>query len=78
MIKYFLCFFLVLTQLFAAAQQPAYKNKNLSPGVRAKDLLSRMTLDEKAMQIKLYNFCLQQSKIIFCIYENKWEDYSEH
>jgi beta-glucosidase len=35
---------------FAVAQQPAYKNKNFSPEARAKDLLSRMNLDEKAMQ----------------------------
>jgi beta-glucosidase len=32
------------------AQQAPYKNKNLSPEVRAKDLLGRMTLDEKVMQ----------------------------
>jgi beta-glucosidase len=32
------------------SQQPAYKNKNLSPEARAKDLLARMNLDEKVMQ----------------------------
>lgn len=32
---------------FAVAQPPAYKNKNLSPEARAKDLVSRMNLDEK-------------------------------
>jgi len=32
------------------AQTPAYKNKTLSPELRAKDLLGRMTLDEKIMQ----------------------------
>ena len=34
------------------AQQPAYKNKSLSPEVRTKDLLSKMTLDEKIMQLQ--------------------------
>jgi beta-glucosidase len=34
------------------AQQPAYKNKNLSPEERTKDLLSRMTVDEKIMQLQ--------------------------
>ncbi|RYY98354.1 MAG: beta-glucosidase [Chitinophagaceae bacterium] len=32
------------------AQQPAYKNKSLTPEVRAKDLLRRMNLDEKVAQ----------------------------
>ena len=32
------------------AQQAPYKNSKLSPEARAKDLLSRMTLDEKLMQ----------------------------
>ncbi|WP_346860832.1 glycoside hydrolase family 3 N-terminal domain-containing protein [uncultured Draconibacterium sp.] len=35
-----------------SAQQPAYKNKNLSPRERAKDLLSRMTLEEKIAQMQ--------------------------
>src|SRR5258708_39058852 len=49
-------FFLLLVsalgglQLAAFSQQPAYKNKKLSPDARAKDLLGRMTLDEKVMQ----------------------------
>jgi beta-glucosidase len=34
------------------SQQAAYKNKNLSPEERTKDLLSRMTLDEKLMQMQ--------------------------
>jgi beta-glucosidase len=34
----------------AFSQQPAYKNKNLLPEARAKDLLKRMNLDEKVMQ----------------------------
>jgi len=32
------------------SQAPAYKNKSLSPEARAKDLVGRMTLDEKVMQ----------------------------
>ncbi|MBD0286387.1 MAG: glycoside hydrolase family 3 C-terminal domain-containing protein [Flavisolibacter sp.] len=39
-------------QLITFSQQPAYKNKNLSPEARTKDLLSRMTLDEKLMQMQ--------------------------
>lgn len=34
------------------AQSPAYKNRNLSPEARAKDLLPKMTLDEKLMQLQ--------------------------
>jgi beta-glucosidase len=45
-------------QPVAFSQQPAYKNKNLSPEARAKDLLSRMTLDEKLMQMQ----CIWQQK----------------
>jgi beta-glucosidase len=44
------------------AQIPSYKNKNLSPEVRAKDLLSRMTLDEKAMQTQC--LWIQKSRIL--------------
>ena len=53
---------LQLLGLLATAQQPAYKNKNLSPDARAKDLLGRMTLDEKVMQTQ----CLwgEKSKIL--------------
>ncbi len=49
-------------QLEAFAQQPAYKNKNLSPEARAKDLISRMTLDEKLMQTQC--FWAQKASII--------------
>ncbi len=44
------------------AQQPPYKNRNLSPEARAKDLLARMTLDEKVAQTQ----CLwaQKSRIL--------------
>ena len=47
--------------LNAFSQQPLYKNKNLSPEARAKDLLSRMTLDEKVMQT--HCFWIQKSKV---------------
>lgn len=44
------------------SQQAAYKNKNLSPEERTKDLLSRMTLDEKIMQMQ----CIwSQKSVIF-------------
>jgi beta-glucosidase len=42
----------------AEAQQPAYKRRELSPEARAKDLVARMTLDEKVMQLQ----CLWQDK----------------
>ncbi len=49
---------------FAGAAQtlPAYKNKNLSPEQRAKDLLSRMTLDEKIRQTQC--LWIQKSRIL--------------
>jgi hypothetical protein len=68
MIKYFFCFVFVLTKLFADAQlatpggQAPYKNKNLSPEARAKDLLSRMNLDEKVMQTQC--LWIQKSRIL--------------
>ncbi len=49
-------------QLVAFSQAPAYKNKNLSPDVRAKDLLKRMTLDEKIMQMQC--LWIQKSRIL--------------
>ena len=45
---------LQMASLFAVAQQPVYKNKNLSPEVRAKDLVGRMNLDEKVMQTQCF------------------------
>jgi beta-glucosidase-like glycosyl hydrolase len=48
--------------LMPCAQQPAYKNKNLSPEVRAKDLLGRMNLDEKVMQTQC--LWIQKSRIL--------------
>src|ERR1043165_10166171 len=56
-----LCLAAFSLQLTAFSQQPAYKNKNLSPEARTKDLLSRMTLDEKLMQLQ----CIWQQKSAF-------------
>src|SRR5215510_7914853 len=59
-------FFLLLAacsmQLMAFKQQPLYKNKTLSPEVRAKDLLSKMNLDEKVMQTQC--LWIQKSSIL--------------
>lgn len=53
---------LSLSSVVAIAQQtPVYKNKNLSPEVRAKNLLGRMTLDEKIMQTQC--LWIQKSRI---------------
>src|SRR5262245_32897960 len=49
---------LQMASLSSFAQTTAYKNKSLSPEQRAKDLLKRMTLDEKVMQTQ----CLWGSK----------------
>lgn len=53
---------LQLISLVTIAQQPAYRNKNLSPEARAKDLLKRMTLDEKVMQTQC--LWIQKSQIL--------------
>ncbi len=59
MIRIFLAIvFIICRPSFLHAQQPPYKNKNLSPAVRAKDLLTKMTVDEKLMQLQ----CLWQQK----------------
>lgn len=51
--KIFVVFFITTClQLVSYAQPPVYKSKKLSPEIRAKDLLSRMTLDEKLMQLQ--------------------------
>ncbi|MEO8110733.1 MAG: glycoside hydrolase family 3 N-terminal domain-containing protein [Ginsengibacter sp.] len=55
----FLAFFCIKHATFS--QQPAYKNKKLSPEARTKDLVSRMTLDEKLMQLQ----CIWQQKSTF-------------
>src|SRR5579862_9797869 len=56
----FLAFLCMLSSVFP--QKPAYKNKNLSPEARARDLLARMTLDEKAMQAQC--LWIQKSQIL--------------
>jgi beta-glucosidase len=43
---------LTLIPLVAFSQEFAYKNKELSPEARAADLISRMTADEKIMQLQ--------------------------
>ena len=53
---------LQMVSLFSIAQQPIYKNKTLSPEARAKDLLSKMTLDEKLMQMQC--LWIQKSRIL--------------
>ncbi len=59
MIRFFLAIvFIIYGSSFLHAQPPLYKNKNLSPAVRAKDLLAKMTVDEKLMQLQ----CLWQQK----------------
>jgi len=45
---------LLLAMQALHAQQPAYKNKDLSPEARAKDLLQRMNVDEKLMQTQCF------------------------
>jgi beta-glucosidase len=53
-------------QLAAFSQTPVYKNKNLSPEARAKDLLSKMNLDEKVMQTQ----CLVDPEINY--FKQQW------
>lgn len=60
--QYFLSIGLLALLVTAQAQQPAYKNSKLSPQVRAMDLLSRMTLDEKIMQTQC--LWIQKSRIL--------------
>jgi beta-glucosidase len=53
---------IVFRTSLAFSQQVPYKNKHLSPEARAKDLLQRMTLDEKLAQLQ----CLwTQKSLIF-------------
>src|ERR1700741_5245143 len=62
MIKTFLFVIVMSSFSIVAAQQSAYKNKNLTPGARAKDLLGKMTLDEKLMQTQC--LWIQKSRIL--------------
>lgn len=52
------------------AQQYPYKNSHLSPQARAKDLLTRMTLDEKLMQMQ----CLWGEKSTFLTKEGGFDE----
>ncbi len=61
-IKYILSVFCFFCATISFAQQPVYKNKNLSPEVRAKNLLSLMTMDEKLMQMQC--LWIQKSRIL--------------
>lgn len=70
MTRYYLSLAFLLSIGVTNAQQPPYKNKNLSPEARAKDLLGRMTLDEKAMQTQC--LWIQKSQIL-----NKDGDFDE-
>jgi beta-glucosidase len=47
-------FVLLLASASGRAQEPAYLNTSLSPQERAHDLVSRMTLEEKAAQLEDY------------------------
>jgi beta-glucosidase len=60
--KYCLLFAGLLCSGLAWSQAPAYKNKNLSPEARAKNLVSLMTLDEKIMQTQC--LWIQKSRIL--------------
>ena len=50
-IKYFLFFIVIATLVSAQEDIPAYKNLNLSFEQRAKDLVERMTVEEKVSQL---------------------------
>ena len=57
-----LLFMLMALSFFAHAQLPAYKNNNLSPEIRAKNLLNKMTVDEKLIQLQC--LWLQKTRIL--------------
>ncbi len=52
MIARIICVLLLASPLFAQSQPAAYLNPSLPADVRAKDIVSRMTLDEKAAQLE--------------------------
>ena len=62
MIRYYIIVFALVQSFFVHAQQQAYKNKTLSPDARAKDLIGKMTTDEKLMQLQC--FWSQKSTVI--------------
>jgi beta-glucosidase len=47
-----------MTKKFRAGKKPGYKDSRLPAAARVKDLLARMTLDEKAAQM----MCMWQEK----------------
>ena len=53
-------FVLLLASSLGRAQEPAYLNPSLSPQERAHDLVSRMTLEEKAAQLEDYATAIPQ------------------
>lgn len=65
--RYFILAVVAIPMMTLHAQQPAYKNKTLSPEARAKDLLGRMTLDEKVMQTQC--LWIQKSRILDAQYD---------
>ncbi len=56
------CLLVTIASVQVFAQQLPYKNKSLSPEQRAKDLLPRMNLDEKVMQLQC--LWIQKSTIL--------------
>ncbi len=50
--RFFASLSLLACATLALAQQPVYQDTQLSPAARAHDLVSRMTLDEKASQLE--------------------------
>ncbi len=60
--KIFFAIVLFAYSCVAAAQNIPYKNKTLSPQARTKDLLARMTTDEKLMQLQC--MWISKSKIL--------------
>ena len=54
--KFLLVMLMIATIFFGYAQQPLYKNKIASTENRVKDLVKRMNLDEKILQLNQFTF----------------------
>jgi len=54
--KFLLVMLMIATIFFGYAQQPLYKNKIASTENRVKDLVKRMTLEEKILQLNQFTF----------------------
>jgi len=54
--KFLLVMLMIATICFGYAQQPLYKNKIASTENRVKDLVKRMTLEEKILQLNQFTF----------------------